>query len=592
MRMLLISLILFISVQVWGQAVRVLDRSDLQPIENVLIYNRNSRKTALANRNGEAKFDLLQMTDTLVFQHPSYHELELSYATIKKNRNQAFLSLRAYDLEQITVSAYRWEESRQDIPTKVTSIPAREVAFQNPQTAADLLGSSHEVFVQKSQLGGGSPMLRGFAANSVLLVVDGVRMNNAIYRSGNLHNVIALDANFIDNTEVVFGPGSVIYGSDALGGVMIFHTHQPRLSNSNTMTFSVRPLLRYSSANGEKTANILIDVGKQRWASSTVISRSEFGNLHTGSHRSSKFPEFGKRTEYVVWNGKKDSIVANKDVNVMTPSGYDQLNISQKIRFKPGANSDFIYGFHYSTSSNIPRFDRLIEYRSGKLRFAEWYYGPQKWMMHNLNIRLYDSNFFFNNSKITLAYQFNEESRHDRRLNQFVRTSRIEKVHAFILNADFQKLISGHSSLFYGIEGFYNDVLSKARAEDIRTNAISPASTRYPDGSNQYAGLAGYAMLKKRLSSTFVLHTGLRYSRVMLESILKDTVFYNFPFRKISIHAGALNGIAGLTTRLLPDLQININFSTGFRAPNLDDAGKVFESAPGSVVVPNPNLKP
>ena len=76
--------------------------------------------------------------------------------------------------------------------------------------------------MQKSQSGGGSPLIRGFEANRVLLVIDGVRMNNAIYRSGHVHNAISIDANSLERTEVIFGPSSVGYGSDALGGVIHF----------------------------------------------------------------------------------------------------------------------------------------------------------------------------------------------------------------------------------------------------------------------------------------------------------------------------------------------------------------------------------
>ena len=77
-------------------------------------------------------------------------------------------------------------------------------------------------------------MIRGFSANRVLIVVDGVRMNNAIFRSGNLQNVISIDPNMIELTEVIMGPGSVIYGSDAIGGVMNFYTTTPKLSESTT----------------------------------------------------------------------------------------------------------------------------------------------------------------------------------------------------------------------------------------------------------------------------------------------------------------------------------------------------------------------
>src|SRR5690606_37695488 len=119
-----------------------------------------------------------------------------------------------------------------EIPNRVHPITRREIALQNPQTAADVLESGGYVFVQKSQLAGGSPILRGFATNRVMLVVDGVRMNNAIFRGGNVQNVIALDAHALESAEVLFGPGAVMYGSDAIGGVMDFHTLRPRYADS------------------------------------------------------------------------------------------------------------------------------------------------------------------------------------------------------------------------------------------------------------------------------------------------------------------------------------------------------------------------
>ena len=79
-------------------------------------------------------------------------------------------------------------------------------------------------------------MIRGFATNRVFMVVDGVRMNNAIYRSGNIQNVISIDALSIETAEVVFGPGSLIYGSDAIGGVMDFHTLNAQFSQNNKTT--------------------------------------------------------------------------------------------------------------------------------------------------------------------------------------------------------------------------------------------------------------------------------------------------------------------------------------------------------------------
>ena len=134
------------------------------------------------------------------------------------------------------MSVSKWEQQRKDIPQKIVSINAQSIAFGNSQTSADLLQQSGQVFVQKSQLGGGSPMIRGFATNRVLLSVDGVRMNNAIFRGGNVQNVLSIDPFSIKNTEIIFGPGSVIYGSDAIGGVMNFYTKAPRFSSQAKCT--------------------------------------------------------------------------------------------------------------------------------------------------------------------------------------------------------------------------------------------------------------------------------------------------------------------------------------------------------------------
>ncbi|MFM7855116.1 MAG: TonB-dependent receptor plug domain-containing protein, partial [Flammeovirgaceae bacterium] len=94
-------------------------------------------------------------------------------------------------LNEVVISANRWEQNLREVSSRITKVGAQQIQFQNPQTAADLLGLSNQVFIQKSQLGGGSPMIRGFATNRVLLVVDGVRMNNAIYRGGHLQDILS-----------------------------------------------------------------------------------------------------------------------------------------------------------------------------------------------------------------------------------------------------------------------------------------------------------------------------------------------------------------------------------------------------------------
>ena len=168
-------------------------------------------------------------------------------------------------LDEVVFSFNKWGQKLNEVPNKIVRVNLDLAKIQSPQTSADLLSQTGTVFVQKSQLGGGSPMIRGFATNRVLLVADGVRMNNAIYRSGNLQNVIQIDPLSLENAEIIFGPGSLIYGSDAIGGVMDFRTLQPKLSNSDNVLVSGSALARYSTANQEKTGHIDFNIGLRKF---------------------------------------------------------------------------------------------------------------------------------------------------------------------------------------------------------------------------------------------------------------------------------------------------------------------------------------
>ncbi|MCD4744999.1 MAG: TonB-dependent receptor plug domain-containing protein, partial [Bacteroidales bacterium] len=359
-----------------SQTITVIDKTNLKPIENVAIFNLEHTKTALTDKNGKANIDNFLKDDKLFFQHPSYQNITISYNDIKTLNFTVKLTESSINLSEIVISASKWEQNREEIPNKIITISAKEIEFDNPQTTADLLGFTNEVFIQKSQLGGGSPMLRGFAANSILLVIDGVRMNNAIYRSGNLQNVISLDANIIENAEVIFGPGSIIYGSDALGGVMDFHTQNVKLSYNNKTNIITNALMRYSTADNEKTGHVDFNFGRKKWGMLTSISFSDYDDLRMGNNNN---PEY-VRPEFAGSSDGKDIMIKNDDNNIQKYSGYSQMNIMQKFRLRPNDKFELNYGFYYSTSSDIPRYDRLIQYKNDTtLKYAEWYYGPQKW---------------------------------------------------------------------------------------------------------------------------------------------------------------------------------------------------------------------
>ena len=182
----------FIVIPVWGQDVQVIDKVSLATVPHVAVYTLDEKHSVVTGLDGEADLSGFPRNSTLVFQHASFQELVIPYETLKDQGFIAKLTPSTVNLDEVVISANNWEQKRSEVPNKISVINKREIEFTNPQTSADLLGTGGEVFIQKSQLGGGSPMIRGFAANSVLLVYDGVRMNNAIFRSGNLQNVILM----------------------------------------------------------------------------------------------------------------------------------------------------------------------------------------------------------------------------------------------------------------------------------------------------------------------------------------------------------------------------------------------------------------
>ncbi|MGQ0740472.1 MAG: TonB-dependent receptor [Bacteroidota bacterium] len=489
-------------------------------------------------------------------------------------------------LGEVVISVNKWEQKLNEVPNKIVKVSKYDILRNNPQTAADLLGQSGMVFIQKSQLGGGSPMIRGFATNRVLLVVDGVRMNNAIYRSGNLQNVISIDALSTEAAEVIFGPGSLIYGSDAIGGVMDFHTLEPRFSKDSTVLVRGSLLGRYSTANKEKTGHADLNLGWKKWSLLSSFSYSSFDDLKMGKNGGQ---DIYLRPEYVERINNIDSIVANSDPRVQRFSGYDQVNFLQKARFRPNQHWDIQYSFTHAKTGDAPRYDRLIQYRNGRLRFAEWYYGPMRWNMHILHVMHSKKTSLYDDARLTLAFQDYEESRIDRTRTTNNRNKQTELVDAISVNWDAAKGLC-KDQLFYGVEYVHNKVGSLGERINISTGAVTPMASRYPNGST-WGTMGIYGSYKINLRPKVTLTTGLRYSYNTLDATF-DTTFIKFPYKEAELRDGALTGNAGLVYRPAEGWQLNGNFSTGYRMPNVDDIGKLFESVPGNVTVPNPDLIP
>ena len=579
---LVISICVFSKIN--SQTLTVYNSETKEYLEQVTIYNKAQNKYVTTNGKGQANINGFKNALKLEIRSLGFKTIYKDFDELKASRFKTYLTPTMVKMDEVVISASRWKQKTSDLATKISVITSKDVELNNPQTAADLLTISGEVFVQKSQQGGGSPMIRGFATNRLLYAIDGVRMNTAIFRSGNLQNVISLDPFAIEETEIVFGPSSVIYGSDAIGAVMSFKTISPRFSITDKNLITGKVVSRFSSANKEKTFHADINLGFKKWAFVTSLTHNDYGNLEMGSHG----PDEYLRPFYVQRINNEDVIINNENQKIQNPSGYSQLNMMQKIRFKSNANWNFEYGFHFSETSDYSRYDRHIRYKNGQPRYGEWKYGPQKWIMNNFEINKKATNTFFDEVSIRITQQLFEESRISRDFNDNLRETRTEEVDAFSSNLDFSKQLNSKSKLFYGLESVYNDVNSTGVNTDISTNESEKGPSRYP--KSNWFSFGAYASNQYNISKKWILQSGVRYNFYTLNATF-DNTFYPFPFEQAKINDAALTGSLGIVYKPTSDWLLKSNLSTAFRSPNIDDVGKVFDSEPGSVVVPNPDLE-
>jgi hemoglobin/transferrin/lactoferrin receptor protein len=339
-----------------------------------------------------------------------------------------------------------------------------------------------------------------------------------------------------------------------------------------------------------------LNVGFQKLAFLTSFTYSDFDDLKMGKKNNSAFPGFGKRYQYIEHVNGSDSIMTNGDPHVQKFSGYRQWDFAQKVLFKPGETYSHSLNLQLSNSSNIPRYDRLQDVRSGALRYAAWYYGPQTRKLVAYEFNAEKLTGFFSHVRANLNYQDIAESRHTREYRRYDRLdSRFEEIKVYGFVVDGRRFRGAHE-LTLGIDGQLNNLHSHAERVNILSGATSKLDTRYPDGKNRMNNYAAFAQhLVKLLGGKLVLSEGLRLQLSTLHSTIVDTATQlHLPYTNIEQQHSAITGNLGLVYNADSGTRLSTVFSSGFRSPNIDDLARIFESNSASrqIVVPNPDIKP
>ena len=507
--------------------------------------------------------------------------------------NQDSLSVT---FDEITVIGNRQTEQLMHLPQTVSVLSSEDLSFLSSQTTADILSQSGLLTVQKSQQGGGSPSIRGFEASRILLVVDGVRMNNLIYRAGHLQNLITVDPGSLDRIELLYGPASVSYGSDALGGVIVMSTPTPKFASAEqSVNFFGSVSARYNSINDGSTLHADFNIGGQKFASFTSVSYNDFGNLRSGKSKNPFLPDGDSYIyrKYIVKHvDGVDRLIPNLKYWHQLGSGYKQYDILQKFSYRPSERFEHGLNLQFSNTNNVPRYDRLTDMSKGKPKFAQWYYGPQTRLLtaYTLNTTKWAG---ADEANLNISYQFIEESRHNRKLNDPWLGSRIERVNVAALSTDWIKYLGSHR-LHAGIDGSLQFLSSKAHATDINTRARKSLDTRYPDGDNHMHNIDVFLTHTWKISPRLTMTDGARVGYSSLRSTFLTDEFYPFASMIGTVRQDnpTYSLSVGLAYNPTAPWKLGVNVSTAYRVPNIDDLAKVFDSEPGTVILPNPDVRP
>ena len=584
------------SVSSFSQQITLLDKSNNKPIKEAYIFSTSNPGGVISNKDGEFSLANFKKDEYVSVQHIHYevfrfkpNELDGSVLYLIEKKNSLPTVYYNHPL--------RYNSDEDDEAGQIEKINREIVQIENPPTSADMLQNTGSILVQKSQAGGGSPIMRGFEANKLLLVVDGVRMNNAIYRSGHLQNSITIDNAVLQETEIIFGPSSALYGSDALGGVIHFKTINPEITLKDSLYFDGSSYLRYNTNNRSMAAHFDFSTGKNKWALLSSITANQFGDVIMGKNQVFDRDEgFGLHPDVVVQNlAGQDTMVTNLQPQIQANSGYSQVDILEKFVYQSNDHLKYTVNLQYSNSSTINRYDKLTEYSDDTLKFAEWYYGPQQRIFGQFKADFSKNpnnpnNKFYHQGVFSVAYQKIDEDRISRLYDSPFREHQNEDVNVFSLNLDFNRILPGNRILFYGMEAQHNYVKSTAFAEHIGGGSDANIQTRYPDLSN-YLTSGIYLEYKQKFNNGLSLSTGIRYSFIYANSQFKDTSFLKLPFNQVNLITSAPSGNIGLVYRPDSSTILKSQLTTAFRAPNIDDYGKVFEKK-GVTVVPNDQLKP
>lgn len=453
------------------------------------------------------------------------------------------------NIEVIEVRSAKAGTLLKNLPSTAYLIDDEHISDSNYRNIIDVFKDVPGVLVQKTAHGQGSPYIRGFTGYRNLLLIDGVRLNNAIFRSGPNQYWSTVDALSVANLEVIKGPSGVIYGSDGIGGTVNVNTLKPQFDSSSAALYSRLSSAEQSNIFAARYNGLVSDDS----AFTAGLSRKDFGDLKTAQ-------------------------------GTLNNSGYDEYTYDLKWQSN---YQDHVFTFaHFGVDQNdVPRTHKTLDGQS----FADTTIGNELIRDHDQNRDLsyfkyqqsnanYDA---FDEISFTLSHHLQTESRYRLRSNDRTDTQSTD-VTSWGLDLFFVKTFDNAIELLYGFDRYQDDIDSEASNNDIQGPVADNA---------KYVTNGLFSKVKLPLSTKLDINLGARYTQVSAES---DKVQDPVSDSQISIDQNWNKWVfnAELAYRVSADLFSFASISQGFRAPNFSDLTRLDSARSNEFEIPSPNLSP
>ena len=526
---------------------RVIDAETKAPLPSVTIILVHTTLGTVSNKEG--CFEIKPNSPgnyTVRVSRIGYEALEVNTTTEKALLELALKPTFMQLNQAVVITAQRYETDQFNRPEALSVLTQKELEQRSPRSTPEALMGTTGVWLQKTNHGGGSPFIRGLTGQQTLLLIDGIRLNNATFRSGPNQYLNTVDPQSISQIEVLRGSGSVQYGSDALGGVAQILTKNPVFTDSLQVNGSVYG--KYMSAGMEKSGRAELSLSNTRVALLGGFAYRNFGD-----------------------------IVAGGNLGTLKPTGYDQLSGDLKAKFRLSDRYLFTMAWQRLEQKQVPVFHKVqLE------NFAYNYFDPQRRQLTYGRLETFHHNPWFRKVSFTGSMHHSLEGRKSQKNNSSVLVSERDKVNTWgaILAIDSEPATSwqAHSGMEY-----YFDQVHSTR-EDINTETSIRTAKRglYPNGAKS-SSLALFSLHTFDLNK-LTLSAGGRFNA--LDITVEENVLGTS-----TIQPAALVGSLAALYKWHPQHHIIGSVNTSFRAPNIDDLG-TLGIVDFRYEVPNTELEP